>query len=809
MIAAVVTLVLTASVLLALAPPLSHRSSTDAATAARPEVALQPALVTYSVLNGYGITTNDFYPGELGWGTLYFVITDTLDRTVNVTITDPNAARDGVASPAYQYVATLNTTTSTFDSYTTHVGYAFPSTLLFGGTWNVNFSAPNAGSFNQSVSLFLYYTQLSTSVGTGATLPGEPLSVFWWLFLDSNGATLYTHATNVWISGTYLGNGTLQNLFPQGRVALTPASSGRGQWNGLVPANVTPNSLIRFEVSAITNVSGQIAENESANTSVAVGILSINDWGVSPAPPNCSFLKYGTLPTGTLISSCLQAGASYFDGFTPISGLPVTVNYWNGTVHATPTGAPTQLSTDASGEAAFTFLATVPPFSQSSTVPILNALNFTVNVPGAGVRYAWTQWLNATWTLRAGNSASGIVQVSLDHTEYYVGATATVAWSVGSSNITATGPVSTTSWEVTGPNAVTYESGTLNGTAPSGTFTFPVTAAMAPYSIEVWVFAANATAGFANYAVASVLDPSLLLTAGSTYYSAGSTATVTAVLNGGGSGATIDFEVWGYWASQVALLASGTVANGGNIQVPISSTVAPLSIQVTAWGTVGGQVIATGVANLLLEQGYSILLGVTTASSYSDGSYQPGQGITLSYQVVAVGGASLPQVVTFELYAEGYPVDYLIQNVGPSGSLAFTVPSNAVQGTLVLVLAASGALATGPCFPVGPCSGVATLSINPHPSVLNLELGPGSGLTVGWLVLLILVIAIAVALFLVLLRRGRWGPKYTSSSSSGLNPPAPPPSSPPAAEWTPPPPAEPPTGDLTPPRLPEPPVGPS
>jgi hypothetical protein len=809
--AAVLTVLLMASVLFVLAPGPAQSVSNPAAAASDLVGASHPAAApTFTLFNGYDVPTMDFYPGELGGGSLYFSVTDPLDRAVNVTITDPNAARDGVASPAFHYEATLNTTTSTFESYPAGVSYTFPAALPYGGHWMVNFSAPKAGYVDQSISVFVYYTQLATSVGSGATLPGQPLTVFWSLYLVSNDATLYTRATNVTITGHYTGNGTLENFFPQGRLALTPANAGQGEWSGVVPANATPGSQIHFEVSAVTNVSGQIAENESNNITVNVGTLTIRGYGITPAPPNCDLVNDEFFPNGSLIAACILVGALYHGAFTPIPGLPVTVNYWNGTAHVAPVGAPTALTSDASGEAAFTFPATAPPFIEETQYPKFDALNFTVSVPGASTHYLWTQWLNATWTIVGGSTASGVVQVSLDHTNYYVGDIATVTWSIHSSNSSKTGLISAISWVVTGPAAITYQEGILNTTAQSGTFTFPVTSAMAPHTIEVWVYAANASKGFDGYASASVLSPSLLLTPASNYYSAGSTATITAVLYGGGSGVSIQYEVWGYWATGQALLSSGTVPNGSSIQIQVASTAPPTSIEVDAWATVSGQVIASSIVTLDLAQGYSILLGVTTPSSYSDGSYQPGQTVSLSYQVVAVGGVALPQVVTFLLFAEGYPSYAEIQNVGPSGTISYTIPSNAVQGTLVLELEAEGALSAGPCLPTGGCVGIATLPINPHPSFLSMEIGAGSGVTVGWLILLVLVIVLAAVLVLMLLRRGRRRP---AASPSTINPPAPPPSTPPAAEWkepapkpTPEPTPEPAASD-SPPPLPEPPAG--
>jgi len=129
-LAVVLTAVLVASMLLAFAPALTQSGSTAWAAALKGTVAVQPAAsITYNILNGYGYGGTDFYPGEPGWGTLCFFVTDPLDSAVNVTLSDPNAARDGVPSPAFHYMAKLNITTSSFNSYQAGVGYAFPTAL--------------------------------------------------------------------------------------------------------------------------------------------------------------------------------------------------------------------------------------------------------------------------------------------------------------------------------------------------------------------------------------------------------------------------------------------------------------------------------------------------------------------------------------------------------------------------------------------------------------------------------------------------------------------------------------------------------
>ena len=777
-VVAALVVLLTVSLLLAFAPVLHGAAAAPSSvrTASTPAPA---ATVGLTVLNGNDQVTNQFYPGEGVFGTLYFVVTDPLDHAVNVTLTDPNAARDGVPAPAFHYEATLNTSTSTFDSFSAHIGFTFPASLPYGGQWTINVSAPNGGSIQQTIWVYVYYLSVNTSTGIGSTLPGQSISVIWVLFSNANGLSIYTRATSVTIAGSYTGNGTTQTLFPHGPVALAGASTGEGQWTGTVPANATPNSVLNLEIWAVTNVSGQVAENESSNFTISVGTLVIQNFGLNFAPPDCQFTVAVYVTEGSVMSPCVQAGSSYFGSFTPIAGLAVTTGFWNGTAHVTLPGVPTNLRTNQSGEAAFTFTASSPPFALYPAHGS-NSVNLTVTVAGATGPYTWTQYLNLSFNVLAGNFAAGLVSDSLSATQYYPGQNATVTWSVSTTNLSATGPISPSIWGVFSESTgAIFAAGLLNTSATGGSFSFPITTAMATQTLAVGVYATNATSEFAAFAYATVLDPSLLLTPGADFYSPGSTATVTAVLNAGSTGAAIDYQVVGQWQSASAILGSGSIASGGTISVPISSSLPPLGLTVFAWATENGQVITSSSVTLQLAEGYSILLGVTTASSYADGSYQPGETVTLSYAVDATSGVALPQVVSFLLYAQGYADAFSIENVVTSGTLSFTIPSNAVQGSLLLVLSAQGALAAGPCLPSGSCVGTTTISINNHPSVLNLELGAGSGLTVAWLILLVLFL-IAIILGVVLFLRRRGGRR---SSPSMIGPPAPPPSTAPAEQW--------------------------
>jgi len=777
-IALVLALVMIASSLLAFAPGATAHAMKPAS--ARVSAATTPAVssLTPRVLNGHDHSTGTFYPGETYSGTLFFSVTDSAagDKSVNVTLTDPNATRDGVASPALSVEETLNTTATPhfYNSYVTNVNYTFSGAIPYNGLWTVNFSESASNYVDVVISVQVYSVDVYSSVGDGVTLPGQPLTVYWSLYSEANDAT-YTRATNVFITGTYDGNGTTQKLFTPANTPLSGAATGYGMWQGTIPGNAVPDTSLDIEVYAYTNVSGVTIQNESNTVDVAIGELTIWDWGLTLAPPTCSFTSGSPFGAGSTLAGCVQVGA--YDGtFTPIAGLSLTLGFWDGTAHVTPAGAPNTLTSNASGEAAYTFVASAPPFVVSTHTTVDNAVNYTLTDPHAYAKgFAWTVYENETWVLVPPLTGFGYVNVTLDKSEYYVGGTATVTWSVQSSNASKTGALTPEGWWIRYGYDQYSAFTPLNASPLHGTFKVPVTAAMLSNGgyFEIELYAVNASHTFDGNAVASVLGPTLLLTASSDYYTAGSTVSVTPVLEGALSGTTIQYQVVGEWEHYGNTnLSAGVATNNTAISIPISSTDPPQRVYVDAWATYNGLAVAENETGLDLQYGYSIQLGVSTASSYSDGSFQPGQTITLQYAIVPVGGAPEPPLASFLLLAVGFPQLHFISNVGPSGTLSFTIPSDAVQGNLVIWLEAESDLG-GPCFPLGICLGIAGIAINPHPSALSLELGAGSGVTVGWVIVLALVIVVGAVLAWMLLRhRGGRGKMGTSTSSGGsTNPP--------------------------------------
>ncbi|MGI0155915.1 MAG: hypothetical protein ACREDE_07285, partial [Thermoplasmata archaeon] len=116
-----------------------------------------------------------------------------------------------------------------------------------------------------------------------------------------------------------------------------------------------------------------------------------------------------------------------------------------------------------------------------------------------------------------------------------------------------------------------------------------------------------------------------------------------------------------------------------------------------------------------------------------------------------------------------------------------TIPSNAPSGVTVFEMYVYASNLYGPDCAAGAfCFAETGVTVNAHPSILSLELGAGSGLTVGWLVLLIVILVVAVLLVL-LVRRGRTPRSpltLAAPTTEEMPPPAPAPSTSPATEWS-------------------------
>jgi hypothetical protein len=258
----------------------------------------------------------------------------------------------------------------------------------------------------------------------------------------------------------------------------------------------------------------------------------------------------------------------------------------------------------------------------------------------------------------------------------------------------------------------------------------------------------------------------LLLNPSETSYASGGVVQVGIITEGQVFGSATLYE--SCIADDGYVVDSGVVSGDSfDFMIPSVDTPSSISIDVEAQTTTGG-IVASAQTEVTEEYGYALSASVQTNSKYADGSFQPGQTVTVAWSVTQLSTKSVPGPIMIGIFPTAglYDLEWgdvyaspgavVQQSTATSGTISFTLPSNLPNGyasILVLAVPATGGsngLYTGE-------AGETQLIVNvqSNPSVFNYELSPGSGLTVGWLVLLVLFLVLAVVgLVLVLRRRG-------------------------------------------------------
>ncbi len=829
--------VLIASILVGLGtavPGPAPAAGASLAVAASPAGTIAPAATAVEIepFNGHGTPTTLFCTGScatfLGGAdplsaTILFSVRDTAgDRSVNVTINDQNATRDGLTNPVYSAELGINSTTDENLTQTDNfLSYTFPGSLAIGGTWNITVSAPLGGFTATNLTVETYSLALESSPDSGSvTVPGETVTVSW-IATASGNESVYNRLTTLTATGTYVNqSGDTLNLFSPGLLVLPV--TGAGSFSFVVPAGASTDGVIDLTVWAVVNSSGQIAGNETGVLQYYTGVPEILRATLTTTP-GC---VYGagsddTFASGSPVFVCVWVEAVQGGRATEeVPGLALGVSFWDGVANATPGGnPPTTLTSVANAPLAFSFLPTAPPFSSYYAYPYGNYLNLTLSDPAANYTAYPTYFENHSFQVIP-SAASGLVSVTLNAANYLEGQTVFVNWTLTSTNASVVGKLSASQWVlVTGGSFVA--TGPITSHASSGMTEVPLPATYTGM-FTVVIIATNASGAVAGAAAAYAIAPSLAVGVSNAWYTPGQGLSLpVAVLPSPLADTTVYYNITGIWVSSLlgveltsAVVAVGTVPTNGAVSYSVPSTSPATYYEVSVWAqspTVG--VYAYNTTTLYLETGFAVEVGISTPSSYSDGSYQPGQTIQVTWSLAAYSGASLP--TSFSLYLEVLytPIYVSWSSTSSSGTVPITIPSGIPTGSLLVELYVYAHGVYGPnCATGNYCFGLSGLTVNAHPSVLNYELGAGSGVTVGWLILLILILVVALVLVLLIRRGRRASPapamRYTPPNDT-ISPPAPAPSGPPATEWrenSSPPAESPPATAENPPPLPTPPA---
>ncbi len=709
--------------------------------------------------NRYGNPRSDFAIGYSN-GVVYFSAYDPSDSQATITLTDTNATRDHLATPVFSYTASFASSSYNW-SWTYNYGFLLPLNLTYGGNWTLTISGATAGVYNTTIFVHTYSVWIDTT--EFGYLPGHVGSGLFGVERTVNAAP-YSNAA-VKIFGEYY-SATTGNW--EALTTITPSSftsASRGAFNFTVPLTAD-TSFGGLDFVIYANATPGLSESDSVGASVGNLSQPVIEIGTCPGGCHTNAFSDGA----TVYVQVFEYIQSYFSS-NPAAGVTLTTTFASGTVPVTVPGVPQSITTNDSGEGAFVFIASSSVFSTQQ----IDELSITASDPtNAALPTAIS---HVFFTVEAVAPVTPQIEVQFQSLQYYGGDTATVSWQLGGTNSSVTQGWTVDQWfiyDISGSGR-TLGWGTINSTQNQGQFTFAIPTNYGG-TLEAWVSAYNATDWIENWADTSVTAPTILLNPSESYYLPGDTVTVQVTTEGSVfSGTTLYQSVVESSGYQIA----AGVLSGTQIQFTVPKTGAPsyITVSVAAQSSTLG-VVATSSIEVSLGSGYVLYAGIATESSYSDGSFQPGQTISVSYNLVTVGTATLPK--TFNIYVypgstnyfgSGYGAIYTAAN-SPSGSVSYTIPSSMPAGAQTFTVVVTSGVCGYSCGAVTQFSAV----VEPNPSVMGYELGAGSGVTVAWVILLVLVLLVAIVAYMGLRRAGRGGSKPSAvkpfAGSSGSPPPS-------------------------------------
>ncbi|HEV2429756.1 MAG TPA: hypothetical protein VGV64_07950 [Thermoplasmata archaeon] len=702
-----------------------------------PSAASTPAVAgfTVSTENQFGFTQNHFEPG-LTSGKIYFHVTDASgDASANISVYSKNTSRDGVGAPAYHLNVKFSGGQN--NSYLWNNFYLLPVNLTYGGLWNVTVTAPKGGFAWADFNVSTYF--VDAQISPGASLPAHNLSLSYLASRSSNNA-VYTSLTQLTVTGLYYGNGGKLLVIPGTPSKLT-TTAGIGWYNFSAPTDASGDLFITLYANV---TSAGVTLNQTATATAVIGHIGTPQVLLSSCPTTCYTSSF---PAGTPVFVFIHAtiaGASN----APAPGLTAAIKFQRNATFVSPPGnPPTTVLTDRLGAASFSFIASSSSFSTKTN----NAVSVTVS--DLADPSDTSQTTNASFTIFNVTNTPHLI-VAFSQSEYYAGDSASFTWSLGAVNATVLKGWSGDHWSASvGGIALVAGFGTLPAASTTGTVTFRLPVSVHG-TLSVGVVAVNSTESINGNAVAAVAQPSILLTASETTYLPGDTIHFSITLAGSVlSGASLSMTIRdgsGEW------IANGPVSgNSIQLNIPTAAPANTYTLTVFAESASLGY-IANGTISVNEANGIDLILGVSSPSNYADGSYQPGQSVTLNYQFLVRGTAAPANVYQITLYpyaAASTGRDTSSVGVSSSsGSFSYTVPSDSPSGPLLIYAFAS----IGGSSCVTNCRAVTYLSIdvNRNPAPLAYQFG-NSGFTAGSLVLLVLIILVALVMIWMWRRGGR------------------------------------------------------
>ena len=764
-------------------------------------------------VNGQFVSACRYNPGLwTGENRVYFEIYDGFrDNQANVSLIDPFATQDGLSSPVAQATVPLvvGPVESSVDStqLVPPVGFTIPTTLVQGGTWVLNVTTGTGASHTAEVSLTVDTFYVNLQLSTQYLLPGQDVTGSFQVLSYATGGPL-SPAPSLHLSGCYYGNGNASCVgFPN---LPTLPSESQGGFTLQAPSNATYFTSPSLELTANYTAATR-SQVHSASTSFE--LLEVDKAILCPAATLANFplvfpgYCFGSSTTYTLgtpvflgvLTTLGDPASGSVD--QPLPQAPVSFAYRLNGQPLTSAGLPANLTTDSSGFG----LA-----SLSTTGLAAGALSVTVSTLGpGGLGNVTIRSLNLSLVPQ---TAPVQVDLTFNETSYIAGSLLGGTYRVVNQT---TGGAPPAGWTAFYYEILSYpfdygacsgssylaQSGNLSGT--SGSLPAYNGGPNARGALLIIVAAHNGTftapPGAAASACLSVSVPGIAIIPSESAYSPGDQVSVSIVpVDRTFSGDTFEVSVTGLpWLvpPPVPVLYQANLTSPSfSFRIPEVGALSSYEINVLVLGP-GHTTVASSSTQINENIGLQLTLSVATPSRYSDGSYQPGETLSIDYTLTGFGGVTTNGTFDIVYYFEDLSTSsQVLILTSASGSFSVTIPGNAGNGLLVLYASGNTPL-INPEYYFGTFTG---FTVNSHPSALGYELVPSSGFTLGLLILVVLLIVVGLVAYLFYRRvtyragPGRPGHFEREHGPKGEALPAWTPGSPPAAEKAPasPPPAE-------------------
>ena len=493
--------------------------------------------------------------------------------------------------------------------------YLLPLTLTYGGEWNITIRGTNGGFDSAVFFVRTYSVQLFLS--QSAYLPGHTGEAYYYVNATVNDAP-YTQLSTVTATASYLTATSTVAPLPDLVAALGTAP--RGEFPFTVPTNANDFGDVDLELFANASGAGPVPNSASGLIVAPVGHLETSRVTLGGCAFTCSS---STFASGSPVFVSVVAMIAAPGISAPVGGMGLTIQFEKDNVPI-PIGSvagdpPSTITTNANGDAAVMFIATSPPFSLGSG----NYVNVTLSDPLNSLNAVANG--SASFALTTPQVTSPALGVAFVGSQFYGGNNATVTWQFGGlSTSNATGWIVDGWWVWSLGNAMLVQSGTIGSSSGKGSFQLTLPTGYVG-ELEVTVSAHNATASIVGVAYANASAPTIVLSVSDLAYYPGGSVSVTVATEGSALNGVPLYET--VVGPSGLYLSNGPVINDRiSFTIPTFGAPPSVTITVTAQSALLG-VIAQARQTIPEASGVALTLGVSTASQYSDGSYQPGQQV--------------------------------------------------------------------------------------------------------------------------------------------------------------------------------------